>query len=111
MNCNRFQCLTNFLFPNSQNGRYAAALLTLVKPFKLGPKVRPVCLDTIKKAGEVQISSDGNFENGQIGMGITAKGNDNKYTLTHFVKDARTQYDINGFSKPISDTISKERVM
>lgn len=99
-----------FHFPNSQL-TYKAALLTLVKPFKLGPKVRPVCLDTIEKAEEIQISSENKLKDVPTGMGITAMSNRNKYILTHFVKDANTKYAIAGFSKAISDTISKERVI
>jgi len=86
------------------------ALLTLVKPFKFGAKVRPICLDTNVVEGDVTVVSNGDFTKYKMGQGLTVFEN-NKSRLTHLVVDGQMSYDVKAFVKPIEDDIAKsERI-
>ncbi|KAM8704427.1 hypothetical protein ACLKA7_008951 [Drosophila subpalustris] len=82
------------------------ALLTLVKPFKFGAKVRPICLDTSSTFNGQTVESRGDFSQYKKGQTLTVVKN-GEYTLTHLVVNNQLSYDINGFVIPIADDIAK----
>ncbi|XP_064540086.1 modular serine protease-like [Drosophila montana] len=81
------------------------ALVTLVKPFKLGALVRPVCLTAIQ-ADLAEVESSGDFSKQQLGEGLTLYEN-GKYTLTHFVASESGKYNIQAFLSGIKNEIAK----
>lgn len=93
----------------NSNKEYKANILTLAKPLKLGAKVRPACLD-FNQIVDDNIAIVGDFKNETMGKGITSTDNAGKHTLTKFVHNAQTSYNIAGFLISISDTIEKDRV-
>lgn len=83
-----------------------AALLTLVKPFRLGALVRPICLTANQADSSLQIVSAGDFSKQQLGEGQTVYEN-SRYILTHIVASESSKYNIQAFISAIKNEIAK----
>lgn len=82
-----------------------AAILSLVKPFRFGGLVRPVCLaPSYDETQPMEIK--GIFDSAELGKGHTEYEN-SKYYLTYFVASESLKYSVRSFISSIKDYISK----
>ncbi|XP_030081735.1 modular serine protease-like [Drosophila hydei] len=84
---------------------HMAAILSLVKPFRFGGLVRPVCLaPSYDETQPMEIK--GIFDSAELGKGHTEYEN-SKYYLTYFVASESLKYSVRSFISSIKDYISK----
>ncbi|XP_030081736.1 modular serine protease-like [Drosophila hydei] len=84
---------------------HMAAILSLVKPFRFGGLVRPVCLaPSYDETQPMEIK--GIFDSAELGKGYTEYEN-SKYYLTYFVASESLKYSVRSFISSIKDYISK----
>ncbi|XP_034487199.1 modular serine protease-like [Drosophila innubila] len=89
---------------------HKAALLTLVKPFKFGATVRPVCFDTSSDHSDSTVFTIDDFREYKQGQGLTIF-DDGEYSLTQLVVNNRMIYAVQIFAKSIRNAVTKSELI